>query len=486
MDIYIRVKNFGKIRHARVNISNFTIFVGNNNSGETQLMELIYAVLKRVSEMSPAIEIPRIGQIDAFSIGEAEIEALNRWVNQDLNKRIDKIIEKTFNASIGIEEIALEFGKTDCSYEIYLLTEQTVAYLSQRNMLSDEELTQIVQDTRKLWVLQIVKQNGQTVKKFRSNKVYFKYFPENFIKSMEIGNVLAHLVGITSPNASDLLFLPASRMGLTLLYKYYFKNQKQVWEDLVWEDSFESNGENADAYEELDSGIWEDVTYENVTGITKPVLDFLSFLQTYSYTERTAKKNRKLIDFIFSHLIDGTITEKGDATVYTPRSGNKEIPVFVASSMVNEIVPVIKALTCSQKIDFIFYDEVETSMHPLKQMEMVKMLNRFNNQGIRLLVSTHSETMAAKINNLLLLSYNNQLDVTQNGNRNIRTQPDDLLVSRQIHVYQFQNDREDQSIVEELEFSKVPYTGYDFRLFNDSTMDLWKEAKQAMGMDDED
>lgn len=486
MDLYIRVKNFGKIRHARVNISNFTIFVGNNNSGKTQLMELIYAVMKRVSEMSPAIEVPQIGGVDAFSIGEREIEALNQWVNQDLNNQIYDIIEKTFNAPIGIEEIELEFGKADCSYEIYLLTDQTVADLTRRNMLSVEELTRIVQNKKKLWVLQIEKQNGRTVKKSYSSKVYFKYFPKNFIKTMEIGSVLSQLVGITSPNASDLLFFPASRMGLMLLYKYYFKNQNQVWEDLVWADDLEPGVESWDVYDEPDSGILEDGSYENVTGITKPVLDFLSFLQTYNYTERTAQKNKKLIDFIFGHLIDGTITEKGDATVYTPKGGKKEIPVFVASSMVNEIVPVIKALTCSQKIDYIFYDEVETSMHPLKQMEMVKMLNRFNNQGIRLLVSTHSETMAAKINNLLLLSYSDQIDDTQNGNRGIRTRPEDLLVSRQIHVYQFRNDREDQSMVEELEFQKVPYTGYDFRLFNDSTMDLWKEAKQAMGMDDED
>ena len=46
MEIYINVKNFGKIKEARVNIGNFTVFVGNNNSGKTQLMELIYGIIK--------------------------------------------------------------------------------------------------------------------------------------------------------------------------------------------------------------------------------------------------------------------------------------------------------------------------------------------------------------------------------------------------------------------------------------------------------
>ena len=39
VEVYINVKNFGKIKSARVNIDNFTVFVGNNNSGKTQLME---------------------------------------------------------------------------------------------------------------------------------------------------------------------------------------------------------------------------------------------------------------------------------------------------------------------------------------------------------------------------------------------------------------------------------------------------------------
>ena len=62
---------------------------------------------------------------------------------------------------------------------------------------------------------------------------------------------------------------------------------------------------------------------------------------------------------------------------------------------------------------------------------------------------------------------------------------DDLLNSDDIHVYQFVNDMQGKSIVEELEFKKVPCTGYDFSLFNDSTMNLFEEAKIAMRIDDE-
>lgn len=93
MEVYISIKNFGKIKEARVNISNFTVFVGNNNSGKTQLMELIYTVIKRVSRQNPDISIPRIGDIDAFHIGQSEVRDLNEWVNRYLYNHIHEIKE---------------------------------------------------------------------------------------------------------------------------------------------------------------------------------------------------------------------------------------------------------------------------------------------------------------------------------------------------------------------------------------------------------
>ena len=96
-------------------------------------------------------------------------------------------------------------------------------------------------------------------------------------------------------------------------------------------------------------------------------------------------------------------------------------------------------------------------MHPLKQIEMVKLLNRLNNKGIRLLVSTHSDTMATKINNLLLLS---QQDFTSGKMKDtlekmgIYPEKGDLIDPSKIHVYQFVNDTDGKSIVEELNLKK--------------------------------
>ena len=465
MEVYICIKNFGKIKEARVNISHFTVFVGNNNSGKTQLMELIYAIVKHVSALGPDIVTPQIGDIDAFSIGDQEIRHLNEWVNEYLSRHIQKIIEDTFNAPIPIDEVSVEFLGNESSYEIYFLTDKTIEYLLVKGLINQEELMEMLLNKERYYNALVLKKTAQNVENFKSSTGFSNSIPIETARKIETGAILSGIMGGGgSPVSSNVLFLPASRMGLMLLYKHYFGSAGRDKEEMIRDRN------------------------QNSKGITKPVLDFLSFLLTYSYTERIAEKNETLINFIFNHLTDGKISEKGETTVYTPKGQTNEIPVYVASSMVNEIVPVVKALTASDRIDFLLYDEVETSMHPLKQIEMAKLLNRLNNQGIRLIVSTHSDTMATKINNLALLSSSNtafeekQKILREKG---IQIEKEDLLNSKNIHIYQFANETDGKSSVQELQFEKVPCTGYDFSQFNDSTMNLFEEARIVMGIDDE-
>lgn len=462
MEIYIGVKNFGKIKEATINISNFTIFVGNNNSGKTQLMELIYTIINQIPKIKFNIDIPKISNIEAFRVGKKEVLLLNKCINDYLKCNINKIIEETFNNLIPIEEISLEFKHIDVNYEIYFLKgKETIEYVLNEKLISQEQLIEMFSDLDDYYGSFIIQKNEESknIVLFPNDisiEVVLQFQLRYIVNNILIGKFLQR-----SPN---ILFLPASRMGLMLLYKHYFGNNEVSKMRMINEKNLNSKS------------------------IPKPVLDFLLFLLKYNYTERMAKNNQDIINFIQENLTEGTISEKDEVTVYTPNDCENEIPINIASSMVNEVVPLIKALTDSNEIDYIFYDEVETSMHPLKQIEMAKLLNRLNNKGIKLLISTHSDTMATKINNLLLLSYGN-LDfrttkqmLEKNG---ILISKEDLLLSNNIHVYQFINNKYGKSEVQELKFTKVPSIGYDFSLFNDSTMNLFEEAKIVMGMHDE-
>ena len=191
MEVYINVKNFGKISSARVNISNFTVFVGNNNSGKTQLMELIYAVIKHVSALTPDMDLPQINDVDAFRMGKEEITDLNERVNKYLAEHIHEMIDETFNASVPIEEITVEFRDIDAEYEMYFQTDRTIEYLLSKNMIEQESLKEMVLNNKYFYRVHVLK-NGKLMSE-KNN--FIKNFPVNVAKGIEIGNILGDIMG---------------------------------------------------------------------------------------------------------------------------------------------------------------------------------------------------------------------------------------------------------------------------------------------------
>lgn len=176
-------------------------------------------------------------------------------------------------------------------------------------------------------------------------------------------------------------------------------------------------------------------------------------------------------------MIDGQVKYVGDEIYYHPDTLEEDIPIYLASSLVNEITPLIKALSGIHNYKYIFYDEVETCLHPLKQGEMARLIIRLVNSGRRMIVSTHSDTMAGKLNNLLLLSFSeDSREIREQKLKELGLSVDDLLSNAKVHVYQFVNQADGSSCVEELKFQTVPYIGYDFKLFTRNLDELYHET----------
>lgn len=452
MEVIFHVRNFGKIKSADVNISNFALFVGNNNSGKTLLMELIYAVLDDLSFISyleeKSLSFLQQGEF-TFRIGKEELIKLNQYINEYLHDSRQDIIRDYFNSNnLTVDEISIEFADIDdAEYQIAVISRKSILTFA-KSVLGDND-AELNPMYRKL------------VEQFRSNPemtVCIVFSGEDlhdswlFVeeeKTIEENVAMSLIRCVLGIDMNEVMFLPAARTGFMMTYRPYFsKNSAQK-------------------------------------GVTIPVHNFLSFLQDYAYTAKNEDKNESILSFIYENMIDGKIEEVGDSTYYVPKGTNNYVPLMLASSMVNELVPITKMLTNYEPYGFLFYDEVETSMHPSKQMEMVRLLNRLNNSGMKMIVSTHSDAMARKINNMLLLQHADRpFEEIQSAlkKKGISLEKEDLLKG-DIHVYQFTNGDDGMSTVEELEFREMPLTGYDFPQFMDSSLNLYEEAKTVMGLD---
>ena len=147
--------------------------------------------------------------------------------------------------------------------------------------------------------------------------------------------------------------------------------------------------------------------------------------------------------------------------------------MYLASSMINEVAPLVLAITSKRMFKRLIIDEAEASLHPQKQLELVRFFNRLNNNGMKLIISTHSDTFVSKLNNLYLLSEM----VKINGEdilKQFELEKEDLISAENLYVYEVVNKSNGKSVVNEINADKN--TGYRFDLFTRSAIHIYEEA----------
>lgn len=463
MQIYIGVKKFGKIESAEINISNYTIFVGQNNSGKTYMMQLIYGVLREIENFTWDIEEDRWKQLQEGEMLQSDQffwQILNEQLGQWLTSQKEKIVKKTFGVDIEIEELTMRIEPENCEVSAVLYTEENMGRQGKEKEEEEKQLGSLFNKYGGRFSIfsVLVKDSARNSRKsFAVSHNFEMNFRSTFSSSL-----IMQILNIFNGDEHQMLFLPASRTGLMLLYRHYFSGKKTQMIEID-ETKQEKN--------------------ENSLGVALPVYEFLQFLQTYKARTDVVEQHQELLSFIEQHLIDGKVEDVGEESVYVPEGRRQNIPLYLASSMINELTPLIKALTSIPDIRYLMYDEIETCLHPSKQGEMARLFNRMSNQGIRLIVSTHSDTMASKINNLLLLSF---WEGTEEEKAKkcaaLGLEKADLLQSKNVHVYEFVNTENGTSQVRELIFHEMPYIGYDFTLFTENTTALYEESKEILGL----
>ena len=465
MKIVLSVKNFGKISQASVDISRFTIFVGNNNSGKTYLMQLIYGLLQQIRELkSNTIRMDFINLEHDFMLDSEMYDQINNSLNVYFQEKKEEVVKQIFHENIPIEQLHVKLipEENDHIEVKYRLQED------HKIRLEDMKISK----TPIVWTTVLYKQNDQTKFHEEFGMLQNKDPKNDMIRRAQIYRELLCSIFLTGTmkSADRILYLPASRPGILLLYKYFFSERDQEKGAYMIEAADKITKVPVELYLSGDEDNINDM------GLTAPVYDFLQFLLRYSQGEGT-DFDKDLLSFIQNHLLDGSIESTMGGFVYKQNNSDTVVPLYLASSMVNELTPIVMALSNRVRYRYILYDEIETCLHPMKQKEMARLLNRMSNQGYRLIVSTHSDTMAAKLNNLFLLSFMEDKEKQKEKMQRLGLEEADLLQNEKVNVYQFTNQPNGTSVVEEMNFQTTPYMGYDFSMFAESSEELYKESE---------
>ena len=437
----LHVENFGKIKQADIEISPLMLFVGDNNSGKSYLMSLLWGLLTIGSDMFSFKNcnlnsyircdtwlVENIGV--EVEIKDDKLDMFIDWFNDLLKINKNKLTSQIFNYSIDIGKIEIRNYKRRQPLKIQW----------------EEDAPGL------LGLLSIQLRDGL-------NTIKFSYNSRRKYTTEERFEMLAHICWelfmeeiaasfSSGRSIEDPVYLPASRTGFMLSYK-----------SLVRDAISRSFSQNVNKV-------------QNNSIFTLPVNYFLQDISGFEINKRS--KYRNIADFIEKNMLNGKIVVDDmpvSNIAFKAEDLKESMPLYVTSSVVSELAPLVLLLKSSLKYNLLIIEEPEAHLHPKYQVLIAKAMIRLINAGLPVWITTHSDIILQQINNMIKLNKHSSKETLMSK---FNYEEKDLLDEDKVNVYQFSTLSDDKTEIQKLE--KGEY-GVVVPTFNEMLAELLEETK---------
>lgn len=430
----LHVENFAKIKSADVSIAPLMCFVGDNNSGKSYLMSLLWGILTLGKDIFPKkpSEAKVYKQCESWlkehinteiELSEFDMELYINWFNELLNAQKKSLIKKIFNYDVEIEKVKIiNYVRTKT---IKIVWEKSGArYSVTSNYIKFPEVDSPNRD-------ELLRMNAY---------ICWNLLMEGIAAPLYTPIVKGRRIG-------EPIYLPASRTGFMLTYSQLIENSLQI--------SFSPE------------------LQENTSTLTLPYVDFLQLITKFEINKKDSKKYSEIIDYIEKNMTKGNLSVKKDmlpVIKYQPEGSDKEIPLYVASSIISEISPLLLVLKSGINFKAMIIEEPEAHLHPELQQKMARLIINMMNLGIPVWITTHSDTILQHINNMMKLKNHIRSNELQQKYGYKKT---DLLCKEDIQMYQFVAENSGKTRLISLEATKY---GFIVPTFNNALEKIVEEV----------
>ena len=430
----LKVRKFAKIESAEVKISPLMCFVGDNNSGKSYLMSLLWGILTLGKELFPKIPSEsksykkcenwlRENLNQNHEITDEMIDGYIFWFNDLLSSGKKILLNKIFNYEMDAEKIEI------CNYRRRKKMEIQWENSGERYSVTENYIRFPIKETYSKEDL------------FRMNAyICWNLLMEGIAAPLYTPIVKGRRMG-------EPVYLPASRTGFMLTYSQLIENSLQI--------SFTPS------------------MHENSSPLTLPYVDFLQLITKFETKAKIGKKNQWAADYIETNMTKGDLIVKKDMIPliqYHPEGTDRQIPLYVASSLVAEISPLLLLFKSDINFKTLIIEEPEAHLHPELQQKMATLLIHLVNMGIPVWITTHSDTILQQFNNMMKLRNHEKVKELMQEYGYTR---DDLLNGRDVSMYQFTPCENGRTSLEQLK--ATPY-GFVVPTFNHALEKIVREV----------
>lgn len=380
----LHVEGFARFKEADVAVRPLTLFVGENNSGKSYMASLLWGVLALGRTLFPAQPgdskayracIDRLQQcreqarrqLSNGGSGEVPLDdegslVFIDWFNELLAKHRKQLVGRVF-------------GKNDLSIgELRLLNYSRVRPL-RLDFKTEDELNRLSAREHVVRLPLVDSSGGQAVGELHRMACYVTW-------KLCGGDIAAPLYppGLSSSPDGEPLFLPASRTGFMLSFRALVGEALSV---------FDAGAEDAPPSQ-----------------FTLPVVRFLQALTRV--IPARGERYGGTAKWLEASLLKGSIQQVREGGLpdyrYQPDGkGATGLPMYLSSSLVAELAPIVHFLKHRPSFRTLFIEEPEAHLHPQAQRLMARAMVRLVNSGLPVVATTHGDTLFQQVNNLVQL-----------------------------------------------------------------------------------
>ena len=457
----ISVKNFGPIAEGSVDLKPLTIFVGPSNTGKSYMATAVHAVTRAV-EGRP--QVPYTRHLEqrglarnfrsTWEVPDEVIDAIRGWIrgqngkawmDQDipvsaLPKQVyDELVNSTKQVIRWLQGDVIqqlhrsyrgesEIVKRDRDAESFgLAVERSMPVLKACIRLSDSDVSTPEFDISRASAGANNMEHWGSEQE-RDEEIYPDVYRDFFsLLRISAADILFEGLPIRS------YYLPASRTGIV-------QGQKILAASIIRQSALLGS---------------QRVNIPALPGVTTEFLSDLVSLDKGLAFHRPNIEWDKAISFIESNVLHGEIDLDESAGLPYPEiaytTGAEKYTLEHSSSMVSELAPLVLFLKyLINPGDLLILEEPESHLHPAAQRQLARGIVRLVNAGVKVLITTHSETFVSQINHLLRISYASKRWLKEHN-----FEPEDCITHDQVGAYQFAWDEEQGgSVVKPLEVHK--------------------------------
>lgn len=404
------IENLGLIKKGHLQLNDLTLLCGANNTGKTYVMYSLYSLVNYNFQVNFDFVDNIVNQLIEDKVYQDDIQDLIINNLDSIANGISLGITKHLPSLFGTESKEFQNTRIELELDINLMLMNIINQgVQHRLSLGNKESD---------WFLDIQKseQDSKVTFTMRDKGIPHKLLIEFISKSIT-------RLTFTQDNRNCFL-LPAERAGLNL----FFKELSSIRNRLL----HHAQKDDIDPMEVL-----TDILKSRYA---EPISDYIQFLSGLTNSKKRTSDYQIQAEYIHKKIINGKyeIDRYSDIFFKPYRTRNKKMPLHFTSSTVKSLFGLVFYLEHLAKPgDYLMIDEPELSLHPDNQRNLARVLAKLVNNGVKVVVSTHSPYFVRELNNLIML--NKSFPKTDELRQRYGYEPDESLNPEKVSAYLFIN-----------------------------------------------